>query len=108
MEAIIRYCKIRAGVEAASQHMQGGCFRYIGDFRRWRTGEEPAACTCAQRDRDPPGPETIGAEHPAVSGPCCRPGDKPGQLEREPGTHLNQTRLVVLARHLAEGRRVSL
>ena len=35
-------------VEVAYEHMQGGRFRHMAHFRRWRTDKSPADCTYAQ------------------------------------------------------------
>jgi ATP-dependent DNA ligase len=35
-------------VEVAYEHMQGGRFRHMSQFRRWRADKPPAACTYAQ------------------------------------------------------------
>lgn len=35
-------------VEVAYEHMQGGRFRHMAHFRRWRTDKPPQACTYAQ------------------------------------------------------------
>src|SRR5262249_60277610 len=35
-------------VEVAYEHMQGGRFRRMSHFRRWRTDKKPADCTYAQ------------------------------------------------------------
>ncbi len=41
-------------VEVAYEHMQGGRFRHLAHFRRWRTDKPPAACTYAQLETVPP------------------------------------------------------
>jgi len=41
-------------VEVAYEHMQGGRFRHMSQFRRWRTDKPPAACTYAQLEVVPP------------------------------------------------------
>jgi len=35
-------------VEVAYEHMQGGRFRHMAQFRRWRTDKKPSECTYAQ------------------------------------------------------------
>jgi ATP-dependent DNA ligase len=41
-------------VEVAYEHMQGGRFRHMAHFRRWRTDKKPADCTYAQLEVIPP------------------------------------------------------
>ena len=41
-------------VEVAYDHMQGGRFRHIAQFRRWRTDKKPSECTYAQLEVVPP------------------------------------------------------
>jgi ATP-dependent DNA ligase len=41
-------------VEIAYEHMQGGRFRHIAQFRRWRTDKNPSDCTYAQLEVVPP------------------------------------------------------
>ncbi len=41
-------------VEVAYEHMQGGRFRHMAHFRRWRKDKDPAACTYAQLETVPP------------------------------------------------------
>jgi ATP-dependent DNA ligase len=41
-------------VEVAYEHMQGGRFRHISQFRRWRTDKKPSDCTYAQLEVVPP------------------------------------------------------
>jgi len=40
--------------EVAYDHMQGGRFRHIAQFRRWRTDKKPSDCTYAQLEVVPP------------------------------------------------------
>src|SRR3984893_11119528 len=41
-------------VEVAYEHMQGGRFRHMSHFRRWRTDKKPSDCTYAQLEVVPP------------------------------------------------------
>jgi ATP-dependent DNA ligase len=41
-------------VEVAYDHMQGGRFRHIAQFRRWRLDKKPTDCTYAQLEVVPP------------------------------------------------------
>jgi ATP-dependent DNA ligase len=41
-------------VEVAYEHMQGGRFRHMSQFRRWRTDKKPSDCTYAQLEVVPP------------------------------------------------------
>jgi ATP-dependent DNA ligase len=41
-------------VEVAYEHMQGGRFRHMSQFRRWRTDKKPSDCTYAQLEMVPP------------------------------------------------------
>ncbi len=41
-------------VEVAYEHMQGGRFRHMAHFRRWRTDKKPSDCTYAQLEVVPP------------------------------------------------------
>jgi len=41
-------------VEVAYEHMQGGRFRHMSQFRRWRTDKKPTDCTYAQLEVVPP------------------------------------------------------
>jgi ATP-dependent DNA ligase len=41
-------------VEVAYEHMQGGRFRHMSQFRRWRTDKRPSDCTYAQLEVVPP------------------------------------------------------
>jgi ATP-dependent DNA ligase len=41
-------------VEVAYDHMQGGRFRHIAQFRRWRTDKKPSDCTYEQLEVVPP------------------------------------------------------
>jgi ATP-dependent DNA ligase len=41
-------------VEIAYEHMQGGRFRHMSQFRRWRTDKKPSDCTYAQLEIVPP------------------------------------------------------
>ncbi len=41
-------------VEVAYEHMQGGRFRHMAQFRRWRTDKRPSDCTYAQLEVVPP------------------------------------------------------
>ena len=41
-------------VEVAYEHMQGGRFRHMAHFRRWRTDKPPRECTYAQLEVVPP------------------------------------------------------
>jgi ATP-dependent DNA ligase len=41
-------------VEVAYEHMQGGRFRHMSQFRRWREDKRPAECTYAQLEVVPP------------------------------------------------------
>jgi ATP-dependent DNA ligase len=41
-------------VEVAYDHMQGGRFRHIAQFRRWRADKRPSDCTYAQLEVVPP------------------------------------------------------
>ena len=41
-------------VEVAYEHMQGGRFRHMAQFRRWRTDKGPEGCTYAQLEVVPP------------------------------------------------------
>lgn len=41
-------------VEVAYEHMQGGRFRHMAQFRRWRTDKKPSDCTYAQLEVVPP------------------------------------------------------
>ena len=41
-------------VEVAYDHMQGGRFRHIAQFRRWRTDKKPSECSYAQLEVVPP------------------------------------------------------
>jgi ATP-dependent DNA ligase len=41
-------------VEVAYEHMQGGRFRHMSQFRRWRTDKKPSECTYAQLEVVPP------------------------------------------------------
>jgi ATP-dependent DNA ligase len=41
-------------VEVAYEHMQGGRFRHMAQFRRWRPDKRPSACTYAQLEVVPP------------------------------------------------------
>jgi ATP-dependent DNA ligase len=41
-------------VEVAYEHMQGGRFRHMSQFRRWRTDKNPSHCTYAQLEVVPP------------------------------------------------------
>lgn len=40
--------------EVAYDHLQGGRFRYVAKFRRWRRDKKPADCTFAQLEVIPP------------------------------------------------------
>jgi ATP-dependent DNA ligase len=40
--------------EVEYEHMQGGRFRHMSRFRRWRTDKKPADCTYAQLEVVPP------------------------------------------------------
>jgi ATP-dependent DNA ligase len=40
--------------EIAYEHMQGGRFRHMAQFRRWRMDKKPAECTYAQLEVVPP------------------------------------------------------
>jgi ATP-dependent DNA ligase len=40
--------------EVAYEHMQGGRFRHLAQFRRWRMDKNPANCTYAQLEVVPP------------------------------------------------------
>ena len=41
-------------LQVAYEHMQGGRFRHLAQFRRWRTDKPPLACTYAQLEVVPP------------------------------------------------------
>src|ERR1700676_2488142 len=41
-------------VEVAYEHMQGGRFRHMSQFRRWRTDKKPSDCTYSQLEVVPP------------------------------------------------------
>jgi len=41
-------------VEVTYEHMQGGRFRHMSHFRRWRTDKKPSDCTYAQLEVIPP------------------------------------------------------
>ena len=41
-------------VEVTYEHMQGGRFRHMSHFRKWRTDKKPADCTYAQLEVVPP------------------------------------------------------
>jgi len=41
-------------VEVAYEHMQGGRFRHMAHFRRWRSDKRPSDCTYAQLEVVPP------------------------------------------------------
>src|SRR5438132_2766554 len=41
-------------VEVAYEHMQGGRFRHMAQFRRWRSDKPPSECTYAQLEVVPP------------------------------------------------------
>jgi ATP-dependent DNA ligase len=41
-------------VEVAYEHMQGGRFRHMAQFRSWRTDKKPSECTYAQLEVVPP------------------------------------------------------
>lgn len=41
-------------VEVAYEHMQGGRFRHMSQFRRWRPDKKPSDCTYAQLEVVPP------------------------------------------------------
>jgi ATP-dependent DNA ligase len=41
-------------VEVAYEHMQGGRFRHMSHFRRWRTDKKPSDCSYAQLEVVPP------------------------------------------------------
>ena len=41
-------------VEVAYEHMQGGRFRHMSQFRRWRSDKKPGDCTYAQLEVVPP------------------------------------------------------
>ena len=41
-------------VEVAYEHMQGGRFRHLAQFRRWRPDKKPTDCTYAQLEVVPP------------------------------------------------------
>jgi ATP-dependent DNA ligase len=41
-------------VEVAYEHMQGGRFRHMAQFRRWRLDKKPSDCTYAQLEVVPP------------------------------------------------------
>ena len=41
-------------VEVNYEHMQGGRFRHMAHFRRWRTDKKPSDCTFAQLEVVPP------------------------------------------------------
>lgn len=41
-------------VEVAYEHMQGGRFRHMSQFRRWRLDKSPKDCTYAQLEVVPP------------------------------------------------------
>ena len=41
-------------VEVTYEHMQGGRFRHMAHFRRWRTDKKPRECTYAQLEVVPP------------------------------------------------------
>ncbi len=46
--------RVELVVEVAYEHMQGGRFRHMAHFRRWRNDKSPADCTYAQLEVVPP------------------------------------------------------
>src|SRR5215469_4758254 len=46
--------RVELVVEVAYEHMQGGRFRHMAQFRRWRTDKKPSDCTYAQLEVVPP------------------------------------------------------